>query len=100
MRNNRIHITATSWVIAMAIFYYFVAANIVGFTHEHEHGSSGSHDCSACFFSANHLGIAFHAVDLPNLDSCSSIHSPFDPAFLAAAPVNNVRSRAPPASTA
>ena len=100
MRNIRIHIIATSWVIAMGIFYYFVTVNIVGFTHEHEHGISGSHDCSACFFSANHIGIAPHAVDLSNLDSCTSIHSPFDPAFIAAAPVGNVRSRAPPVSTA
>ena len=98
LRHNRIHINLTGWMIAMGIFCYLITLGLIEIAHEHE--VSDSHDCSACFFSANHLGIALQAVDLPNLDSCISIHHPFDPAFISTAVVGNVRSRAPPASTA
>jgi hypothetical protein len=107
LQNSRIHINPppwqTRWAIAIGIFYYLLTVNFVGLTHEHghehEHDAAGSEHCSACFFIANHIGIASHAVDFTNLDTEPSIHSPFDLTFSTTKPVNNNLSRAPPTSS-
>ena len=102
LRNNRVYINLTGCVIAMGICYYLITVAIAGIVHDHddEHKHSASHDCSTCFFIANHLGIAYHAESLFNHGLRTSIHSPFDPTFISTAIVSNVRSRAPPASAA
>ena len=86
--------------MAMGICYYLITVVLVGIVHEHERCHSESHDCSSCFFIANHLGIALHAENLPNRGSCTSVHSLFDLAFIFTAPLDNIRSRAPPAYAA
>ena len=104
MRYNRIRTLSTGCVIAMGICYYLITVALAGIVHEHEHEHehchSESHDCSTCLFIANHLGIALHAENLPNLGSCTSVHSHFDLAFIFTAPLVNIRSRAPPAYAA
>ena len=79
MQSDRIHINPTSWIIAMGISYSLMAISLVGLPHDHdhEHTSHGSTDCSACFFSANHVGIEIDPVDTANVDTCISIHPPF-----------------------
>ena len=98
--NNRIYINLTGCVIATGICYYLITVALAGIVHEHDHEHSESHDCSTCFFIANHLGVALHAESLPNHGFRTSIHSPFDPTIISTAIVSNVRSRAPPASVA
>ncbi len=98
MRYNRIRTISAGCVMAMGICYYLIAVALVEIVHEHdcEHCHSESHDCSTCIFIANHIGVALHAENLPNLGSCSAVHSPFDLAFIFTAPLDNIRSRAPP----
>ena len=98
LRYNRIRTISTGCVIAMGVCYYLITVALAGIVHEHEH--SEAHDCSTCFFIANHLGIALHAENLLNLGSYTSVHSPFDLAFIFTAPLDNIRSRAPPAYAA
>ncbi len=74
-----------------------MAISLVGFTHEHDHSILSATDCSACIFSADHLGIEFPAVDFTNLDTCILVHSPFDFTFISTTLTNSVQSRAPPA---
>ena len=86
----------------MAISYCLMAISLVGLPHEHDHDhtSHGSTDCSACFFSANHVGIEFDPVDTPNVDTCISIHPPFDSTFIFTTLNKSIQSRAPPAFSA
>ena len=96
MQNNRIHINATGWVIAIGIFYSLIAISFVGFAHEHNHTTPNSPDCAACVFSANYLGIERPTVEITNLNTCISIHFPFDFTFTSTIPDNGIQSRAPP----
>ena len=104
MQSDRIHINLASWIIAMGISYCLMAIGLVGLPHEHDHEYDhthhGSTDCSACVFSANHVGIEFDSVDTTNVDTCISIHPPFYFAFIFTTPNNSIQSRAPPASSA
>ena len=101
MQSDRIHINPTSWIIAMGISYCLMAISLVGLPHDHEHDhehtSHGSTDCSACFFSANHVGIEFDPVDIANVDTCVSIHPPFGSTFISTTLNKSIQSRAPPA---
>ena len=98
MRYNRFRTISAGFVMAMGICNYLITVALVEIVHEHDcgHCHSESYDCSTCFFIANHLGIALHAENLPNLGSCTSVYSPFDLAFTFTAPLDNIRSRAPP----
>ena len=106
MQSDRIHINPTIWIIAMAISYCLMAISLVGLSHEHGHDHEHDHanhcstDCSACFFSANHVGIEFDPVDTANADTCISIHPPFDSTFISTTLNKSIQSRAPPAFTA
>ena len=88
----------------MGISYCLMTISLVGLPHDHEHDhqhtSHGSTDCSACFFSANHVGIEFDPVDTANVDTCISIHSLFDSTFISTTFNKSVQSRAPPAFSA
>lgn len=98
--NNRIRTKSTGRVIAMGVCYYLITVAVAGIVHEHERCDSESHDCSTCFFIANHLGIALLAGNLPNPGSFASVHSPFGLTLIFTAPIDNIRSRAPPAYAA
>ena len=106
MQSDRIHIYPASWIIAMGISYCLMAISLVGLPHEHEHDHEHDHtnhcstDCSACFFSANHVGIEFDQVDTANVDTCISIHPPFDSIFISTTLNKSTQSRAPPAFSA
>jgi hypothetical protein len=117
LQNSRIHTNPPRWAIAIGIFYYLLTVNLVGLTHEHEHehghqcehehghqhehehDPSSSEHCSACFFIANHIGIAFHVVDFTTFNTGLPISLPFELTFSSTKPANNIRSRAPPASS-
>ena len=102
MQNNRIRTITAGCVMAMGICYYLITVALVEIVHEHDcgHCHSESHECSTCFFIANHLGIALHAESLPDHGFRTSNYTPFDPTFISTAIVSHVRSRAPPASAA
>ena len=100
LSNNRIRTISTGCVIAMGVCYYLITVAVAGIVHEHERCDSESHDCSTCFFIANHLGIALHAENPPNLGSFASVHSPYGLTFIVTAHLDNIRSRAPPADAA
>ena len=106
MQSDRIHINPTSWIIAMAISYCLMAIGLVGLPHDHDHDHEHDHanhcstDCSACFFSANHVGIEFDPVDTPNVDTCISIYPPFDSTFISTTLNKSIQCRAPPAFSA
>lgn len=98
MQRGSIHFTPTHWVILIGIIYYLITVSLVALTHEHDYYEIGSEHCSACFFSANHVGIEFHhAVHLTNLNTCTSIHIPNNFIFIPTILDNSVQSRAPPA---
>ena len=103
MQSDRIHIYPASWIIAMGISYCLMAISLVGLPHEHDHEHEHDHtnhcstDCSACFLSANHVGIEFDQVDTANVDTCISIHPPFDSTFISTTLNKSIQSRAPPA---
>ena len=105
MQSDRIHIYPTIWIIAMGISYCLMAISLVGLPHNHDHDHEHEHDhtnhcstdCSACFFSANHIGIEFDQVDTANVDTCISIHPPFDSTFISTTLNKSIQSRAPPA---
>ncbi|MCE2394023.1 hypothetical protein J4G02_05445 [Candidatus Poribacteria bacterium] len=96
MQSNRIHINPTSWVIAIGIFYSLMAISAITIPHEHDHTIHGSTDCSACFLSANHIGIELPTVDIANLDACISTDLPIDFTFISTILEGSIRSRAPP----
>lgn len=104
MQSDQIHINPTSWIIAMGISSCLMAISLVGLPHdhdyEHDHTSHGSTDCSACFFSANHVGIEFDPVDLTNVDTCVSIHPPFYFIFISTTLNKSIQCRAPPVFSA
>ena len=104
MQSDRVHINPTIWIIAMAISYCLMAISLVGLPdeHDHEHGHANhcSTDCSACFFSANHVDIEFDQVDTANLDTYISIHPPFDSTFISTTLNKSIQSRAPPVFSA
>ena len=102
MQSDRIRINPTIWIIVMAISYCLMAISLVGLPHEHEHDHANqcSTDCSACFFSANHVGIEFNPIDTANLDTRISIHPPFDSTFISTTLNKSIHSRAPPAFSA
>ena len=84
----------------MTISYCLMAVSLVGLPHdhdhEHDHANHGSADCSACFFSANHIGIESPSVDINNLNTCISIDSPTVFSFIPTTLENSIQSRAPP----
>ena len=96
MQSNRIYINPIGWVIAIGILYSLMAISLVGIAHEHDYTILGSTDCSACFFSAHHLGIELAIVDVTNLNACISTHSSFDFTFISTILNDSVQSRAPP----
>ena len=101
MQSDRIYINPTSWIIAMAISYCLMAISLVGLSHEHghehDHANHCSTDCSACFFSTNHVGIELDPVDTTNVDTYISIHPPSNSIFISTTLNKNIQSRAPPA---
>ena len=84
----------------MGISYCLMTISLVGLPHdhdhEHDHANHGSTDCSACFFSANHIGIESPSVDINNLNTCISIDSPIVFSFIPTTLENSIQSRAPP----
>ena len=88
----------------MGISYCLMAISLVGLPHDHDHDhdhtNHGSADCSACFFSANHVGIELPAVDITNYNTYISIHPSFDSTFIFTILNKSVQSRAPPAFSA
>ena len=88
----------------MGISYCLMTISLVGLPHdhdhEHDHANHGSTDCSACFFSANYIGIESPSVDITNFDTCISIDSPIVFSFIPTTLENSIQSRAPPAFSA
>ena len=102
MQSDRIRNYPTIWIIAMAISYCLMAISLVGLPHDHEHDHEHDHanhcstDCSACFFSANHVGIEFEPIGTTNLDTCISIYPSFDSTSISTTLNKSIQSRAPP----
>ena len=97
MQSNRGNTHLTGWGIAIVFFYSLMAISLVGLTHEHEHTTHCSTDCSACVFSANHVGIELPTADFTNIDPRISTYSPIDFIFISPTWASTVQSRAPPA---
>ncbi len=98
MRNTQIDANPAGWVIAIGVFYILMAISLVSHTHDHDHdhGIIGVSDCSACFYTANHLGIELPVFEFTNLNIHVSIYSPVDFIYISTTPISNIHSRAPP----
>ena len=99
MQNSRTRLNLPGWVIVVGLCYYVLVISLIGLTHEHDHDAFSHGICSACLFSANHLGIEIEAVDLSYFEICISVQPPFDSIPHLRTPSDDVLSRAPPSDT-
>ena len=84
--------------ILIGLFCYVALLGVIALTHDHEHceHAHSEENCTACFYTSQHVGIEIEPVVLIYPFACTTTLPVYETVFLPLELPANTRSRAPP----